>query len=131
MNALALSRYRDKNPSAKTVNEARKIKSKVDNSNRKQRSNMTERLDALERKFDADEQRLSAERDARIAGEIDQKATSLMSADPELDYSTATKMALADDERFTRTHIPTPHDEDIAAAVERRMKADPRGYAND
>ncbi len=34
---------------------------------------MKQRMDALEEKFDADEQRLSAERDARIAGEIDQR----------------------------------------------------------
>jgi len=161
MNALALSRSKAKHPPAKVVAEARKIKTKVEKSNKNRRiehmtdprhlrlaemdreiaaenatkesnvTDMKQRMDALEEKFDADEQRLSAEREARIAGEIDQKATSLMSADPELDYSAATKMALANDERFTRTDAPTDDSEDLAAAVERRMKTDPKGYAND
>jgi DNA repair exonuclease SbcCD ATPase subunit len=161
MNALALSRSKAKHPPAKVVAEARKIKTKVEKSNKNRRiehmtdprhlrlaemdreiaaenatkesnvTDMKQRMDTLEEKFDADEQRLSAEREARIAGEIDQKATSLMSANPELDYSAATKMALANDERFTRTDAPTDDSEDLAAAVERRMKNDTEGYTND
>ncbi len=161
MNELNLTRSKAKHPPAKVMVEAEKVKSKVQKSNTNRRQkNMTEwhrqrlaemdreieqqnatkesnvtdmkqRMDTLEEKFDADEQRLSAEREARIAGEIDQKATSLMSANPELDYSAATKMALANDERFTRTDAPTDDSEDLAAAVERRMKNDTEGYTND
>ncbi len=107
MDALALSRSKAKHPPAKVVAEARKIKTKVEKSNKNRRiehmtdprhlrlaemdreiaaeiaaenatkesnvTDMKQRMDTLEEKFDADEQRLSAERDARIAGEIDQR----------------------------------------------------------
>jgi hypothetical protein len=160
MDELALTRSRAKHPPSKTVNEARKIKERVDNSNRKQRSNMTEwhrqrlaemdreiaaknstkesnvtdmteRLDALDEKFTDDELRLSQERDQRLASEIDQKATSLMNADPTLDYSAATRLALAEDERFTRAGDDADQDTDLAGAVERRMAADPDHYGDD
>lgn len=157
---LALTRYKDKNPAAKVMVEAQKVKTKVTNSdtNRRQK-NMTEwhrqrlaemdreieqqnatkedgmeladRMDALSQKWDADDQRLSAERDARIANEIDQKATSLMNADPSLDYSTATRLALAEDERFAGTDDADDQDTDLAGAVERRMAADPAHYGDD
>ena len=135
MNELALTRSKAKHPPAKTVDEQRRIKDKVEKSNANRRQkNMTndlkERMDRFERKLSQDELRLSAERDARIAAEVDAKATSLMNADPTLDYSAATRLALAEDERFQATNDTDDHGDDLAAAVERRMKADPEHYSD-
>lgn len=160
---LALTRSRAKHPSAKTVAEAQKVKSKVTNSDKKRRQNMTEwhrqrlaemdreiaaenatkenttkedtmnmteRLDRFERKLDADEQRLSAERDQRIADEIDAKAQSLMGSDPTLDYSQAFRLATAQDGRFAAPSDDEDHG-DLANAVERKMAADPENYRAD
>lgn len=93
-------------------------------------TNMTERLDRLEGKMDADELRLSQERDARIAAEVDAKATSLMNSDPSLDYAAATRSVLAEDERFARAE-DADQDTDLASAVERRIAADPTNYGDD
>jgi hypothetical protein len=160
VNELNLTRSKAKHPPAKVMVEAEKVKSKVQKSNTNRRQkNMTEwhrqriaamdaeiaaknatkedgmeladRMDALSQKWDADDQRLSAERDARIAGEIDAKAQQLMGSDPTLDYSTATRLALAGDERFARTGDADDQDTDLAGAVERRMKADPTNYGDD
>ncbi len=92
---------------------------------------LADRMDALSQKWDADDQRLSAERDARIAAEVDSKAQQLMGSDPTLDYSTATRMALAGDERFARTGDADDQDTDLAGAVERRIQADPTNYGDD
>ncbi len=160
MNELNLTRSKAKHPPAKVMVEAEKVKSKVQKSNTNRRQkNMTEwhrqriaamdaeiaaknatkedgmeladRMDALSQKWDADDQRLSAERDARIAAEVDSKAQQLMGSDPTLDYSTATRMALAGDERFARTGDADDQDTDLAGAVERRIQADPTNYGDD
>jgi len=161
VNELNLTRSKAKHPPAKVMVEAEKVKSKVQksNTNRRQKNmtewhrqrlaemdreieqqdatkesnvtDMQERMDTLDRKFTEDEQRLSAERDARIAGEIDAKAQQLMGSDPTLDYSTATRLALAGDERFARTGDADDQDTDLAGAVERRIQADPTNYGDD
>jgi len=89
------------------------------------------RIDGAERERQADRRQLMTDRDNRIAGEVDAKATSLMGADPSLDYSAATRMVIAEDENFTAPEEPAQRDESLAEAVERRMKADPANYPDE
>lgn len=172
MTETRLTRSRPKNPPAKTVAEAEKVKrARSRNRTRRRPKNMTTRtrledLPPLARKYveenelkltDATDRPVTpaemgdlegqvgdlrrereAERDLRLAGELDAKATTLMNADPNLDYGSAMRAAVANDGRFARNDEPDPRigqvygtDDEMREAVERRMKADPANYATD
>ena len=88
------------------------------------------RLEGMEREGEADRRQLLTERDQRIAGEIDAKATSLMNSEG-IDYSAAVRRVVADDENFAAPEEPAQRDESLADAVERRMAADPEHYPDD
>ena len=88
------------------------------------------RIDGAERERQADRRQVLTDRDARIAGEIDAKATSLMNSE-KIDYSAAVRRVVADDERFAVPEEPALVGESLADAVERRMKADPANYPNE
>jgi len=88
------------------------------------------RIDGAERERQADRRQVLTDRDARIAGEIDAKATSLMNSE-RIDYSAAVRRVVADGEHFAAPEEPALVGESLADAVERRMKADPEHYPDD
>ena len=88
------------------------------------------RIDGAERERQADRRQLITDRDNRIAGEIDAKATSLMNSE-RIDYSAAVRRVVADGEHFAAPEEPAQSSESLADAVERRMAADPEHYATD
>ena len=78
----------------------------------------------------ADRAEARAERDQRIADELDQKATSLMNSDPNLDYGSAMKMAAASGEAVERDE-PAGTGESAEEIVSRRTRQDPENYVTD
>ena len=88
------------------------------------------RIDGAERERMADRRERQAERDARIASEVDAKATSLMNSE-RIDYSAAVRRVVADGEHFAAPEEPAQSSESLADAVERRMRQDPEHYPDE
>lgn len=149
--ALALTRSKPKHPPAKVAVERERVRSKVEKSNTKRRSKNVGKqktvrelhdelkagIEDLERQRQADRKEFLAEKDSRIAGEIDERAQRLMRSDPSLDYGTATRMVIAEGDHFaaredeaSSRRLGKTHgtDEQMREAVERRMELDKENY---